>query len=346
MIGAQMPTAVRIEEHGSIAPLAEEWHALAERTGASPFVRPGWFAAWLDAFGDAEPLILAAREGDRLAGVLPLLGGRRLRSPTNTHTPSFDMVAEDEEVARALIADLLGRRFGQLDLTYLDPAGTLYEGCAAGRRRTLRSVIARSPYVPLEGDFDSFRAGLKRKFRRDLDRRRRRLGEMGELTFEFGDGGHDLHKLLDAGFELEASGWKATTGTSIVASPKRVRFYRAVAEWARSQGWLTLAFAQLDGRHIAFDFCIEQGGRIYVLKGGYDPAMAKHGAGFLLTEEAIRRGFAAGRESYELLGDADDYKLNFTDTVRERAQLQLFGRGPAGWARFAGYRHVRPRLKR
>jgi CelD/BcsL family acetyltransferase involved in cellulose biosynthesis len=339
--------------HDSFAEIAEEWEELADRVGASPFVRPGWFAAWFDAFGDGEPTVLAVRDGERLAGVLPLVARRRrLRSPTNTHTPVFDLVAEDAETARVLAGELLGRRFHQLDLAYLDPGGPLFKAFsgaagAPGRGpRILSTVLMRSPYVPLHGDFEAFRAGLPRNFRRQLDRRRRRLGELGELTFEFSDGGDDLDGLLDVGFELEASGWKVGEGTAIRSSERRIRFYRALAEWARSHGWLTLAFARLDGRPIAFDLCIEQGGRTYALKGGYDPEFAKYGASFLLIEETIARGYAAGGESYELLGDADDYKLQITDTVRERMVLQAFSRGPAGFARYLGYARVRPAVKR
>jgi CelD/BcsL family acetyltransferase involved in cellulose biosynthesis len=317
-------------------------------------VRPGWLSAWFDAFGDGEPLVLAVRDGERLAGVLPLMARRgRLRSPTNTHTPSFDLLAEDSEMARALAVELLGRPFHQLDLAYLDPAGPLFKAvsgaaAAAGGRgpRLLSSAQMRSPYVPLHGDFDAFRAGLSRNFRRELDRRRRRLGELGDLTFEFTDGGDDLDGLLDIGFELEGSGWKVGEGTAILSSPVRARFYRALASWARSRGWLTLAFARLDGRPIAFDLCIEESGRTYALKGGYEPELAKYGVSFLLIEETIRRGYTLGHESYELLGDADDYKLKLTDEVRERVVLQAFGRGLSGRARYLGYARVRPWVRR
>jgi GNAT acetyltransferase-like protein len=218
--------------------------------------------------------------------------------------------------------------------------------------RLLPGTLIRSPYVLLAGDFDSFRAGLARKFRRGIDRRRRRLEELGELTFEFiddfggGVGDGDLDLLLDVGFELEASGWKRGEGTAIVSSPRRGQFYRAIADWASERGWLTLAFARLDGRPIAFDFCIEHGGRVYVLKGGYDPEFAKYGVSALLIEETIARAFDAGHESYELLGDADDYKMQLTDLVHERRHLQAFGRGPGGLARYVGYARVRPLVQR
>jgi hypothetical protein len=46
---------VTVDVHDAIAPIAAEWDALAERTAAPPFARPGWFAAWGRAFGADEP---------------------------------------------------------------------------------------------------------------------------------------------------------------------------------------------------------------------------------------------------------------------------------------------------
>jgi CelD/BcsL family acetyltransferase involved in cellulose biosynthesis len=344
------PEAIQLERHRSFDAIAGEWDELADRAGAAPFLRPGWFEAWLRAFGDgADPLVLAARRGDRLEAVLLLLDGRRMRSPTNSHTPVFDLVSDDEEAARTVVDELLGLGFQQLDLTYLDADGALlaaWRELTAERRLDAVRTQMRSPYVPLEGDFEAFRAGLSRGFRRELGRSRRRLAEAGELSFEFTDGGDDLDGLLDTGFELEASGWKLEAGTAIVSRPNRAAFYREVAAWARERGWLTLAFARLDGRAIAFDFCVEQGGRVCVLKGGYDPEWRKHAPGYLLIEDTIERAYANGRESYELLGDADEYKLRLTDSVRERDHLQAFGRGPGGRVRMIGHRYVRPLLKR
>src|SRR4051812_4715268 len=342
---------VTVERLRSLERIARDWDELADRTGASPFLRPGWFAAWLGAFGKGErPVVLTARRAGRLEAVLPLLVGRRVRSLTNSHTPVFDLLAADPEAAQAIVYDMLGVRAPQLDITYLEADGALiraWRELDAGRRMdfTTRTKM-RSPYVPLEGDLDAFRAGLSKNFRKQLDRRRRRLAEAGELTFEFTDGGDQLDALLATGFELEASGWKLEAGTAIVSRPNRIAFYRDVAAWARERGWLTLAFARLDGVPIAFDFCIDPGDRVYVLKGGYDPAWSKQAPSYLLIEETIARAYANGRESYELLGDADDYKMQLTSSMRERDHPQAFGRRPGGWARMVGQRYVRDRLKR
>jgi CelD/BcsL family acetyltransferase involved in cellulose biosynthesis len=55
---------LRVEAHASLEAVAGEWQRLADATGAAPFLRPGWFAAWWGAFGTGRPEILALRRPD------------------------------------------------------------------------------------------------------------------------------------------------------------------------------------------------------------------------------------------------------------------------------------------
>jgi CelD/BcsL family acetyltransferase involved in cellulose biosynthesis len=135
-------------------------------------------------------------------------------------------------------------------------------------------------------------------------------------------------------------------GTAILSAPAVERFYREVARWAAERGWLRLAFLRLDGRAIAFDMCLEHGGRFYVLKGGFDVDERKAGPGTLLTHHGIERAFALGLASYELLGQADEYKRSWTPLTRERVRFQSFPRGPAGAAEYVAWRYGRPLAKR
>ena len=305
-----------------------------------PFLHRGWYEAWVKGFGTEGILEWLEVEN----GELPLVvDGRVGRAPANTHTHLYGPAAASEGAERELARLLAERRFERVLMPYMDPGTAFVDECRKLWPRRIEHVMQRSPYVSLEsGDIDAWRAGLERKFRKELARLRRRLSELGELTFDFGDDLSDL----DEGFRLEASGWKLEAGTAIVQKPQRVAFYRALAEWARSEGMLQLAFVRLDGRPIAFDFCLADGTSVYALKGGYDPELRKHGPGFVLTEEGIARAFAAGAQTYELLGDADEYKLNFTSLTRERIHFEGFSGSPRGRARHLARTRVRPLVKR
>jgi len=328
-----------------------EWDELADRAAVPPFSRPGWIDAYWRAFATGQPVAIVVRRGDRLAGVLPLERRRGvLRSATNWQTPLFGPVAEDAEAAVALAEELFRRVRRRADLGFLDrEALGLAEArstAEAAGLRTLERTMTRAPYVPIEGSFDEFMAGLERKFRKEIGRRWRRLEDQGEVEVAYEDGSRDLDLLLDEGFRLEGSGWKSAAGTAIASDPVRERFYREVCAWAATRGWLTLAFLRVGGRAVAFDLCIEVDRTCYVLKGGFDTEARSLGPGVLLTHDELRRAFEAGFTSYELLGEADEYKLHWTRTVRERVRLQVFPRSPLGGVEHAAWRRGRTAAKR
>ncbi|MFL5868822.1 MAG: GNAT family N-acetyltransferase [Thermoleophilaceae bacterium] len=335
-----------------IAGIAGEWDELADRAGAGPFQRPGWFEAWLGAFERRRELsVLTARRDGRLVGVVPVFRRRgTVISPTNWHTPYFDAVAVDEGAAVDLALELVDAAPSRLDLSFLDPARPFVAACldavrAAGRRVICRPVL-RSPFVDLRGDFEAYEESLETKYRREMTRRRRRLEERGTLEVDFADGRGDLAAQLAEGFAVEGSGWKEDRGTAITSRPETGVFYSDVARWAADRGWLQLGYLRLDGRAIAFCYLLAVGGVIHVVKVGFDPEYRKFAPGSLLTRAAIQRAFEQGMSGYDFLGDEDRYKLDWTSDVRERARLQAFGSTPVGVPGYIAWRYVRPAAKR
>jgi CelD/BcsL family acetyltransferase involved in cellulose biosynthesis len=323
----------------------EEWDDLAERAGASPFLRPGWVCAGWRAFGRGELRVLAVRTAGRLDALLPLMSHRGvLRPPSDTETPEFGMLAVDSGSAQQLAEQALDTPATRLDLAPVAPDGLgvaelLRRAAARGRRWLVRPAFA-SPYIRLTGTtWAAYEHSLDAKRRRELRRRRRRLEERGELSLEVHADSADLAERLALGLFLERSGWKAAHGTSIDSSPATRRFYHDIAEWAAGRGWLRLAYLRVDGRAIGFDLCLETARAHYLLKTGYDPEFAPYGPGALLRHAMIERAFAQGLETYEFLGttqgDNNRWKLEWTDQTRELVRLQLFARsvgGTVGWA--------------
>jgi CelD/BcsL family acetyltransferase involved in cellulose biosynthesis len=328
-----------------------DWDDLADRMEAAPFLRPGWIEPWQEAFCSGEPAYLVTRRDRELAGVLPLQRRRgTLVSTANWHTPLYGPVVADDAAAAELARGLLAHAGSRADLWFLDPEAPGFPQIAsaaeAGGYGTIARTIAQSPYIAVEGSFEEFMAGLDRKFRKDIGRRWRRLEEQGGAEAVFEDGSEGLEDLLTDGFRLEGSGWKFEQGSAIASDPKRERFYREVARWAAERGWLRLAFLRVGGKSIAFDFGIEAHGVFYIPKGGFDVEYRKAGPGQLLTHAGIERAFELGLRSYELLGQQDEYKRQWTSAVRERLRLQLFPRRPVGSANYVAWRYGRTLVRK
>jgi CelD/BcsL family acetyltransferase involved in cellulose biosynthesis len=350
---ATTPDTGRIEVHSAITPLAPDWDDLADRTGAAPFTRPGWLETWWRAFGDGlgRLEVLALRREGRLAGVLPLVRRRgRLGSTTNDWMSAYDPPVEDADAAGALAGAAFASGPRRVELRHLHVGHPVRAACRAAAAacgyRLVDGPAERAPYVDLSGGWEDYRAGRDRKLLSELRRRRRRLEEQGTLSLDIEDGSERLAELLDEGFALEAAAWKGEAGTAIVSDPATLRLYREGAEWASRRGILRLAFLRLDGRPLAFDYCLEEGRVHYLLKIGYDPAFRKYGPGVIMRHDMLHRAFAAGLERYEFLGVDMPFKLEWTQAVWEQPWLRAFAPSLPGAVDRLQFTRLRPRMKR
>jgi CelD/BcsL family acetyltransferase involved in cellulose biosynthesis len=280
-----------------------------------------------------------------------MLSGRGgLSSPTNWHTPEFDVIAEDQQARTVLIEAMLEASNGKVDLGFVrDGSPLLAEAGAAAQRRGYRTItrtLETSPYIELDGDWESFEAGMPGKRRADLRRRRRRLEEKGAYSFEVHDGSERLEELLDDGIAVEEAGWEGRDGIPIAAGEDTDDFYRRLGAWAAKGGYLRLFFLRLDAQAIAFAFCLLDPGSLSVLKVGFLPKYKRFAPGLLLTREMIIYSFEAGLDTYEFLGNSEPYKMIWTDRCRERVRFQAFARNPSGTAGYIAWKHGRPLAKR
>jgi CelD/BcsL family acetyltransferase involved in cellulose biosynthesis len=338
-----------VDCHESIEVLAPEWDDLADRIGAAPWLRPGWFSAWWESFGSGTLRIYAARDDGRLVGVVPTAKQRRrVTSASNWHTPAFGLLGKPEAIAR-LAAALFGDRPQQISLAFVTEqrdADAVRRAAREHGYQWISRTLERSPYVAIDGSWEEYERSRASKLLSELRRRRRRLAEEGELSFECDDGGEQLDERLAEGFEVEAAGWKGAGGSAISSRSDTDRFYRAVAHWAAHRGWLRLAFLRLDGKPFAFDLAIEHDGVHYLLKTGFDPSFSRFAPGMILRHEMLSRAFAVGLRSYEFLGADNAWKLDWTETTRDRDLLQAFARSPSGLVEWAANRYGRPVAKR
>jgi CelD/BcsL family acetyltransferase involved in cellulose biosynthesis len=321
---------------------APDWEALAERAGAPPFSRPGWFAAWANAFAPGELELLTVRRDDRLAGVLPLLRTREaLRSPTNDQTHHFGLLAEDEATETELVRGLFSSGARRILLDYLDAsspdAPSLRTAADEAGYRVVVRPLAYNLFLRLDADLR-----LPSRLVHDVERRRRRLEQEGEVVLEV----EESSEKLEEGLRLEGSGWKEVEHTAILSRADTTSFYREIAEWAAERGWLRLCFLRLGGRPLAFQLALEHGGAHYFVKGGYDPEFHAFSPGKLLLHATLVRAREHELDRYELLGDVEPWKLEWARHVRTRLLFQAFGRSPRSLTAYAARAYLRPLIRR
>ncbi len=339
------------ELYDSVQAVFDEWEALADRTGAPPFRRPGWVFLWEKHFSSAPVRVLGIRRDDRIVALLPIVPRAGvLRSPTNFHSPEFGALAEDSAAARCLFDNLFAQGHRQISLALLEDGGQDLRACLAAAatrgERTLMKIQQQSPFLDFHGeDWAGLENRLSAKLRGDLRRRARKLGEAGAVTFEVSDGRVNLDRLLDEGFQVEPSEWKTQRGTAITSRSDTRTFYQDVARWAADRHILRLAFLRLDGRPIAFQFGLEDGGVYYFLKGGYDVTYRQFAPGKLLVRSMLTRALEVGLRCFEFLGATESWKSEWTTTSRTKVAVSSFGTGPIGSTLWLANRFARPAAK-
>ena len=345
---------VTVEINDRIEPLIPEWERLAQQSQVRPFLWPGWVDAWWRTLGAGKLRIIAVYEDGQLTGVLPL---RRFLGTWSlipaTHIPLSGILAANGTVAKHLARMLFSQAPRRVDLSYVSPADmeislTLKAAEDANYRVLKRSIpLAETvPYITTDGTLEEYESGLRRKFRSELRRRRRRLEEEGRLTLEVSDGTERLDELLEEGFRVEGSGWKGAYGTSINSRPALRRFYIKVAHWAVEHDWLRLSFLRLNGRAIAFDYCLEHNDCHYLLKTGYNPAYRKYSPGMILRHLMIARAFSSSIAIYDFCGEDWEWKREWTSTVQERMFLRIFAPTALGHFDRAAFAYGIPALER
>jgi CelD/BcsL family acetyltransferase involved in cellulose biosynthesis len=343
---------VVVEIHGSFGALEDEWQALADRTGASPFLMPGWYRAWWETFGRGTLEVLAVRRDGELAAVLPVQSRHgRVATLTNWHSPESGLLALDDVAAAAAVGEAFARARASIRFQLLDAdnaARAPVETHAKARAwRTVSRLVAESPFVDLRSTtWPLYEQSLQRRFRKDLRRARRRLEEQGEVTMTTHSTRQGLEAALDEAFAIEASGWKGTEGTAISSRFETLGFYTSMAVWAATLGLLRVTFLRLDGTAIAADVGLCSGGAYYSLKSGYEPRFGRFSPGMLLTHAQLEAAFAERLESFELLGTAEPYKLRFTRDCRQRLTLMAFAPSLGGTLRYHVHRSLRPLVRR
>ena len=344
-------TVRRVRSVAVIDRIATRWDGLADRASAPPWMRPGWFLAWLDAFGRGRPEIWTAEGDGELRAVLPLSRrGAATHSLTNWHTPGFGVLADSDEAARAVVRACLASRPRVLDLSFVpsaDPHVPLLRRQMAARRYTvLGRVLERSPTVTIgERTWDDFEASLDRKMVREIRRRRRLLEERGPVSVDISKAGDELESHLREALAIEASGWKGAGRTAIASRPETERFYRRVASWAAERSFLRLALLRVGDQAIAFDFALEDPHVHALLKTGYDESFAKYGPGQILRWEMLRGAFARRVRRYDFLGTDAAWKQAWTRETDDLLRLQAFAPTPTGRAAWAAWRYGRPALR-
>ncbi len=309
------------------------------------FYEPWLFLPALRAFGSRDLLLIVVESGDRLCGFFPFERRRLVRGLPRTvlslwrhvHCCLCTPLVRAENAGRcldALFAWLASDRHGAslVEWDHVAADGPFHQNLQEILEcRRLPSFVREQwtrALLPVgAGD------GLSGRRRRVLERRRRRLGERGQLAFTLLGPGEDVEAWIDAFLACEAGGWKGRAGTAMACSAADRSFFRAAIGGAFRRGRLLALTLQLDGRPIALSSQLLAGEGAFAFKTAYDEQFARFSPGVLLEVDLLRRlPDVSGVRWMDSCTAADNATLNSLWPARRTMTtlLTATGRPPGG----------------
>ena len=301
--------------------LAGEWDDLVRAMPRpSPFLLHGWLAEWWRHYGDgAEFAVRVARTDGRLTGALPVVVRRRAGVRVASFMGGRTSVLPDVLLAQDADPALAGQLLERLAAGGCDVADFhgLREGsrvaAALGPRLGLIQRI-ESPVLDLSAGWDAVYRDKTNAKKRNLHRRRRRqLGEQGELTVSVARELPELRVALEEAFTLHNLRWEGRPDGSGFATPAGMHFQRAGLERLVGLDVPRITTLRLDGQAIAFHYWFALEGCMYVHRLAFDPGFSRWSPGLVNTLDAIESAAEEGMTRVEFLGGGERYKLELAD---------------------------------
>ncbi len=179
-----------------------------------------------------------------------------------------------------------------LHLRDLALEGPLYSTLASildGDGRT-SSLVKSEERALLDSDLDPasyLQASLSSRKRKDLNRRFRKLAELGDVRFEWSTDDRGVSDWAANFLELEASGWKGDAGSALACDPSTRRLYEACLQGAAERGKLIRLSLLLDGKPIAMLSTFATPPGSFGFKTAFDERYSRYSPGFLLERKYL-----------------------------------------------------------
>ncbi len=286
--------------------------------------------------------ILLLRENGAPLGFLPLrlIAGRRLGLPTyrlkrlasweTDRVPFAFPKGREGECAEAVLRflDRCGDRWDSLELREVAGDGA-FLAALASRVRGRRDLVLRqeeaspSPYVALEGSWETYLSSLGATTRKGLRRRLKHLRELGPVAVRSFDEPSLIGAGLERYLEVEARSWKPAAGQGIGKNQRNQAFYRRLLPCLAAQGRARVALLEQSGHFLAGLVELRLGVTAYASQTAFDRQYADHSPGFVLQALRLECCFQEGVREYELFAKFLADKLRFTKRLRPSHDVVL-----------------------
>lgn len=304
---AQNVTTARILDAAELLALGPEWEELAAHALEENAYYCRHYCKALLSHIDNRPLrAITVWRGDKLIALLPFVSDRLhwggLASLNKAWTTDYTTTSIPL-IDRRWVEDAVGTLLDTMTAATSGSNVWLLPNISLGgavnsalRAEMSKRGLPSKVFDPFErailtkrGTFEEhMKEHVSKKRRKDLRRNRKRLDELGDVTFTAHTSGQELDDAVDAFLRIEASGWKGERGTALDCADAT----RAFAKEAFGDGHggsITRAdVLRVNGQAVAINLTLLSGKTGFTIKCAYDDTYKSYSVGLLLEEEMIR----------------------------------------------------------
>ncbi len=338
----RMADVVEINDLEELEQYRLAWNALLPQTPRASFFHTfDWLQTYWHFFGGKQQMrVLVIRSEGKTVGIVPLCvrtdhfhvgNARVLTYPIDDWGTWYGPIGPNPSASLFLAMRHLQATPRDWDI--FDLRWTSHEAALGDpTQRALRAAdwqaeqldYQQTSIVQMEGsDWESYRAGLSKKWRHELGRAQRGLERDYKIDFErhrplgVSHGDADPRwDLYDHCLDIAEHSWQGDSTTGNTLSHSYVReFLRQSHHLAAKRGMLDMVVLRLDDRPVAFqyNYCFE--GNLFGLRMGFDRNIAKRGVGKALLGWTLEDSFERGDRVLDMgIGDYEFKRRFRTDT--------------------------------
>lgn len=329
----------------TLAPLAQFWNKLVEKSVTNaPFLRYEYLSTWWETRGGGEwPLdstlaVLTAHNEDELVGIAPLfistnrdgqaalmlLGSIEISDYLDVIvSPAYHQIFFTEMLAWIKEQQPTWQVLDWYNLPQFSPTlATLRTISLEKGWEYSESIYQPCPAIPLPGDFETYLTGLDKKQRHEIRRKIRRAEESGRgVHWYIVQNADQVDPEMNNFMTLMAHDPEKA---AFLTMPMRLQMKKSAAA-AFENGYLQLAFLEVDGEKACGYLNFDYDNKIWVYNSGLDRKFMDLSVGWVLLGYLLEWANQNKRSEFDFLRGDEDYKFKFGGQPRDVMRVKVSG---------------------
>lgn len=344
-----------IEIHSEISrnnSLYQQWCELA----CTPLEHPDWLLTWWDAYGrdarDSQLHVVTIRENEKLVALSPLfVKGSRLRllgsGAVSTDHQELLIGTESIETTRQFLLWLLDQTnlsgWTNTELECIDENSTTLSAVrqisATREGLVLLSNDTANCKLELPTDWESYLGSLSRNHRKRCRRWERNYFESGRVWTKSTHQEWDYDDAFSCLVELHGRRrLDANESPKLFECHRFSVFLRNAFRSLASKGMAEISAIVLDDQVVAIEFEMSSKNTVFAYQSGMIAGSQKISPGSLSIMSRIRSAIEGGKQTYDFMRGAEDYKFRWGATVQPTSSVKLWRTSTKGRIALSSHR--------